>query len=145
LAKNPDNVFALHNLGTLYIRKKEDYQTGLTYLKKAVELKEKRELTQEEIFKLSNTFHAIGETYFENLNQPAAALPYLENSYAIAPDNVVTMLDLVSVYAEVKQETKAKEMLMKAYAFATERQYKHFYGDIKKAAKKLGLKKEIQL
>jgi tetratricopeptide (TPR) repeat protein len=145
LKENPTNIFALHNMGTLLVRKRKEYEKGLDYLEKAIEQEKARELNLEEQRKLSNTYNAIGKTYLEELDNPEKAQTYFERSYALFPKDIVTMLDLIEVYRETKQKEKAKDFLFKALDFAKTNEYQYFYNDIKRAAKKLGVKEEISL
>ena len=143
IKENPQNLFALHNLGTLYIRKRKDTQKGLDYLQKAVALEKSKQLNAEEKMKLSNSYHAIGKTYLDELKDPNNALIYFEKSNELDSVNIVTLLDLVTVYKDLKQEDKAKDVLRKAYSIYKENNYKHFTDDIKRSARKLGMSKEI--
>jgi len=142
---NPDNIFAYHHLGTLYIRKKNDCQKGLEYLKKVIAISQKKELTPEEKLRLGSTYHALGKTYLEELNDASQAIPYLEKAAQMDEDSVVAFLDLAEAYRIEKQIAKAKDCLLKAVKISAEHDYKRFDGDIKSSAKKLNMKKELGL
>ncbi|HOJ61161.1 MAG TPA: tetratricopeptide repeat protein [bacterium] len=142
---NPKSLSALHHLGTLYIRKKGEWERGLEYLKKAVGIGERGSLSAEDRLQLAKTYHAIGKTYDENLKQPAAAIPYYEKSMQIQSDSVVTLLDLANAYRLDNQTAQAKEMVRKAAELIETRQYNKYRNDLTKIARQLDMKKELNL
>ncbi|MFB3789238.1 MAG: tetratricopeptide repeat protein [bacterium] len=145
LKDNPKSLAALHHLGTLYIRKYGEYERGLEYLKKAVDIGEHETLSAEDHLQLAKTYHAIAKTYDENLKQPAAAIPYYEKSMQIQSDSVVTLLDLANAYRQDKQIAQAKEIVHKAAELIETRQYKKFRSDLTQIARQLDMKKELNL
>lgn len=142
---NPNNFYAYHHLGTLYIRKKEKPEEGLDYLQQALQTADGQTLTAEEKLKLAGTYHALGKTYLEELREPVKALPYLEKSRALQPDNVVMLLDLAEAYRAFNMTAKAKDTLRGANDIIKSRDYSHFRDDLVKAAKKLDMRKELGL
>ncbi|MBD3265905.1 hypothetical protein GF373_04490 [bacterium] len=145
LEENPDNTFVLHSLGLLHIRKKKEYKQGLEYLLKVIDIKKNRELTQEEKLNLANTYHAIGKTYFEHLDNPEKALDYMLKSYYQDPQSAVTLIDLVEIYQALGREAEAKSKLMEALQIVRKNQYKRFAGDVKDAARDLDMDIDLDL
>ncbi|MEW6235430.1 MAG: tetratricopeptide repeat protein [Candidatus Omnitrophota bacterium] len=142
---NPENIFALHHLGTLYIRKKNDCQKGLECLKKVIAISQKKVLSPEEKLRLGATYHALGKTYLEELNDASQAVPFLEKAAEMNEDSVLAFLDLAEAYRIEKQIAKAKDCLLKAVKISAAHEYKRFDDDIKSSAKKLNMKKELGL
>lgn len=145
IQNNPEKVLAYHHLGNLYIRKKNDYQKGLHFLKRALEVAKEKDLTDEEAFYLNHTYHSIGKTYLEELDEPQQALDYITKALELKPEFPVAMLDLTETYRQLDLIDKAKEELMKTFAYCKEHKYKMFYSDIKKSARQLKLSKQIDL
>ena len=142
---NPQNIFAAHHLGTLYIRKLKKYEEGIDYLKQVLRIADERELTTEEKLHLPNTYHAIGKTYLENLNDAEKAIPYLEKSLESHSNSVVTLLDLVTAYQKVDSINEARLSLRKAAKIVKARKYKYFNDQLTREAKKLKMQKELKI
>ncbi|MBI1389863.1 MAG: tetratricopeptide repeat protein [bacterium] len=144
LEQDPENILACHHLGNLYIRKKDEVQKGLHFLKRALEVAENKELTREDKFYLGGTWHAIGKTYLENLEEPETALPYLKKSVEMDPNDANPFLDLAEAYRQTGQEDLARQTLRDCIKFCKDRKYKFFYSDVKKLARKLGIEDEAK-
>ncbi|MDP8244527.1 MAG: tetratricopeptide repeat protein [Candidatus Hinthialibacter antarcticus] len=142
---NPEKVLAYHHLGNLYIRKKEDYQKGLHFLKRALTVAKEKELTDEEAYYLNHTYHSIGKTYLEELDEPKQALDYITKALELKPEFPLAMLDLTETYRQLDQIENAKSELFKAVAYCKEHKYKMYYSDIKKSARQLNVSKDIDL
>ena len=145
IEENPEKVLAYHHLGNLYIRKKEDYQKGLHFLKRALEIAKEKELTDEESFYLNHTYHSIGKTYLEELDEPQQALDYISKALELKPEFPLAMLDLTEAYRQLDQLDQAKSLLFKTVAYCKEHKYKMYYSDIKKSARQLKVSSEIDL
>lgn len=145
LADNPQNLSALHYLGTLYIRKYKKYDEGIGYLEQALETAQKIQPTPEERSNLSRTYHAIGMTYLDDLEKPDKAIPYLEKSLAIEPNSPVALLDAVEAYRSVERVDDAKTTLRKAAEIIKKNEYDRFNKELAKEARKLNMKKELGL
>lgn len=145
IKENPEKVLAYHHLGNLYIRKKEDYQKGMHFLKRALEVAKEKDLTDEEAFYLNHTYHSIGKTYLEDLDEPQQALDYITKALELKPEFPLAMLDLTETYRQLDQLDKAKSELFKVFAYCKEHKYKMFYSDIKKSARQLKVSEQIDL
>ncbi len=145
IQSNPKKVLAYHHLGNLYIRKKDEYQKGLGYLKQALEVAKEKDLTDEEAFYINHTYHSIGKTYLDELDEPQQALDYIIKALELKPDFPLAMLDLTETYRQLEKLQQAKEQLFKTVAYCKQHEYKMFYSDIKKTARQLKVSKEIGL
>lgn len=145
LQKDPTNVLACHHLGNLYIRKKDNIERGLYFLKRAVEVSQMKEMTPEEAFYINRTYHAIGETYLEEKEEPAEAVEYLKQALELDNQHANAMIDLAEAYRQLDQEAEAREALKVAARFCKENEYKFFYSDLRNTARKLDMEKEINL
>lgn len=145
LKDNPQNLSAMHFLGTLYIRKYKKYEEGIEYLQQAVDASEKKQLTSEEQYNLSNTYHAIGIAYLENLEKPDRAIPYFEKSLKIEPNSPLALLDAVEAYRETDRLDDAKTALRKAAEIIKKNDYERFNKNLAQEARLLNMKKELNL
>jgi tetratricopeptide (TPR) repeat protein len=145
LKDNPQNLSAMHFLGTLYIRKYKKYEEGIGYLEQAVETSAKKPITPEEQYNLSNTYNAIGIAYLENLEKPDRAIPYFEKSLKIEPNSPVALLGAVEAYRTVDRIEDAKTTIRKAADVIKKNEYARFSKDLAKEARLLNMKKELDL
>ncbi len=145
LKENSNNIFVLHHLGNLYIKKRDKYEKGLEYLKRVVQIKESQKLTSEEKMQIPRTYHAIGKTYLEHLENYEKAVQHFEKSLSLDKNSIVTMLDLTEAYRLNQQKQKAQELLRKAAEIVRSREYERFSDKISSTAKKLDMEKEIDI
>ncbi len=142
---NPESFIAYHHLGTLYIRKHEKLRHGIEYLKKAIEIAESKEdLTLEEKDRLANTYHALGKTFLEELEDSEQAIQDFEKSLKLDDNNVVTMIDLSRAYTLQDKQSNARKYLKNAAKIAAANEYEYFYDDIRSSAKELDMRDEIR-
>jgi tetratricopeptide (TPR) repeat protein len=142
LQESPDNIFALHHLGTLYIRKRGEYQRGIKYLKHVLQVAEKKALDPEEKMRLPHTYHALGRTYYDHLEKPATAVHYLEKATSIDPFSPRTLIDLSKAYYTLARPDDAEETLRSAVEIAMDRGYKRYLREIGVTAQEFHFKKE---
>jgi len=145
IERDPKSIFGHHFLGTFYIRNRKDYELGIEYLKKAIEIGKTMDLNVEETYNHANSYHAIGKTLLQELDKPAEAVPYLKKSLKIDPDVIAPWIHLAEACRLTNQPDKAKEALRRAATSHKEHGYKYFKKDIVRVAKKLKIKKELNL
>ena len=130
VAQTPDNVFALHYLDTFYIRNRHDYNTGLTYLNRAIEVQQHRELNREEILMAANTYYTIGAAYLNHFLNPSKAIPYHEKALDINPLSPYVLLSLTKAYQQTGRCDEAFNTLQKAAHLIRKKQYTTLYEDL---------------
>lgn len=143
LKDNPNNLSALHYLGTLYIKNHKKYEEGIGFLQKVIDTAQTIELTSEERLNLARTHHALGNACLIDLSDPVRAIPHLEKSLEIDARSPVAMLDLSEAYRQAGRTDDAKTTLRQAADIIQKNDYKRFKNDLAKAARKLGMKKEL--
>ncbi len=146
LKKNPKSLSGMHFLGTLYTKKLQEYEKGIDILLEAIALSKTMELTEEQKLKMARTYHAVGKTYLDNLNQAEKSISYFKQSLVFDPFSPVTFLDLVEACRETDNLTEAKENLHIVADIIHQNNYKRYNKDLAKAARQLKVnKKEIGL
>lgn len=143
LDDNPNNIFAYHHLGTLYIRKRHELQKGMDYLEKVISIAEAKQLTVEEKLKLDNTYHALGKTYLDELRKPEKAIPYFEKAVDLDGASVVELIDLSNAYFMKDHVSKAKDCLQKAAQIVKKNKYKHFSSQLNELAEKMNTEVDL--
>jgi tetratricopeptide (TPR) repeat protein len=142
LKKNPKSLSGMHFLGTLYTKKQKKYEKGIEILLEAIALSKTMELTEEQKLKMARTYHAVGKTYLDHLDQAEKSISYFEQSLVFDPISPVTFLDLIEACRETEHIAEAKENLHKVADLIHQHNYKRYNKDLAKAARKLKVKKK---
>ncbi len=143
VSENPENVIALHHLGTLYVRKKNEPAKGIHYLREVIRIERQGELNREERMRIPHSYNALGAAFMNHYNKPEVAVEYLEKSVELDPDNVPDLLDLVHAYEAVGKTEQAKKTLRTAVELINRNDHILFKDEAKKAAQKLNMSREL--
>ena len=145
LSQTPDNVFALHYMGTLYIRNRKDVETGLNYLHGALDVQRQRDLNREETLMAANTYYAIGDVYLNHFKDPSTAVPYFEKAAGIDPESPHILLDLAKAYQKSSRNDNAFYTLQKAAQLIHNKRYTALYDELAMLSEKICKKAKTEI